>query len=140
MLYRSLGLPTKPTPIPRFIVRVALMWLAPMAALYLLTSDYVLALIWAALLTPGVILAVYFQIRLRKAPHPANHSRHPSPPWWAGAGVPPEHDPKEQPDTPAPFHVMGGVPWEGTVPTSTADKALAFTRRLFSSRRQRSRD
>jgi hypothetical protein len=54
-----------------------------------------------------------------------------------GRGIPPEYDPEKHPDPPMPFHVMGGIPWEGSVPTSDADRMMQFVRRLFRRHRER---
>jgi hypothetical protein len=58
-------------------------------------------------------------------------------PEFLGGGIPPEYDPEKHRDPPTPFHVMGGVPWEGTLSTSEADRMMRFVRRLFRPQRER---
>jgi hypothetical protein len=56
---------------------------------------------------------------------------------WADRGASPVD--QRAPDSDEPIHVLGGVPWLGSISTETADRVLGLTRRIFRSRRREER-
>jgi len=98
-----------------------------------LAADFIVAeMVW---FTASFLLLVVGIIQRGDMPHPKD--ARPGSPLWYPAGIPPEYDPEKHPEPPKTFHVMGGVPWGGTVSTEDADKAYTVIRKLFRPKRDR---